>query len=173
MPEERLTLDAALAERAAATADREVDLEPPRVKLVIFTVGADRYAFHGRHVREILSQQPVFFVPGCPPVLEGVVNVRGDIESVLRLDVALGQAATPGDRDGVILLAEGGGLRSGVRVGRVLDVLDVAEELIQPPLATWPERLRTLVVGEFSHQGEGVVLLDLERLFRLSLQGDP
>ena len=62
-----------------------VNVDEPQLKLVVFALGGQWFAFHGSSVREILAQPTVHFVPGCPSSLEGVIHVRGDIESVLRL----------------------------------------------------------------------------------------
>ena len=77
------TLDQALTQRLDAQKEI-VNIDEPLVKLVIFALGDDQFAFLGEGIHEILTKVDVFFVPGCPPSLEGVINVRGDIESVIR-----------------------------------------------------------------------------------------
>ena len=78
------TLDQILRQRHGARQE-VVNVDERMVKLVIFALGPHWFAFHGTHIREILAQAVVHFVPGCPPSLEGVINVRGDIATVIRL----------------------------------------------------------------------------------------
>ena len=158
-----ITLEQLLAQRrqAADEADRS---ELKTEKLVIFDLAGQRFAFPGEVIREILADSEVYFVAGCPPTLEGVINVRGDIESVLRLGVLL--RLPPGEAVGrTILIGEAGGMRSGIRVDRVVDVSDIPEASIQPPPAALPDTLRPYVRGVLNFLGQPVAVLDLESLF--------
>jgi len=157
------TLDQVLTQRRSAQKEI-VDVDEPAVKLVIFVLGTQWFAFPGRQIREILAAAEVFFVPGCPASLDGVINVRGDIESVVRLDDLLGLSrATAGSSS--ILLGRGGGMSSGIRVDRVIDVVDVPQSQIQPPPANLSETLRTLVSGVLQFQQQPVAVLDLDKIF--------
>jgi purine-binding chemotaxis protein CheW len=152
----------ALQREAAATA---LALDEEACKLVIFELGGERFAFRGEQVREILPIGQVFFVPGCPPWLEGVINVRGDIESVINLFTFLGKAAPPDGAEASILLGRSAAMRSGIRVGAVLEVLDVAVSRIVPPHAAVPEHLQRFLAGVLGYQDGVVLVLDLEPMF--------
>lgn len=143
-----------------------VEVEAPAVKLVVFAIGEALFAFPGANVTEILPLTPIYFVPGCPASLEGVINVRGDIASVIRLGDVLGVEHAPAPRRAAILLGRGAALCSGLRVDQVLDVLDVLEENIQPPPGALAERWQNWSSGVFAYQGRSVLLLNLERLFQ-------
>lgn len=159
-----LTLERALAAQGEG-GDEAVRGEEELVKLVLFTLGADTFALFGRCVGEILARADVFFLPGCPPSLEGVINVRGDIESVLRPHGLLGLpdgAAGPGSP---ILLCRGAAMKSGLRVDEVIDVADVPGAAIEPPAATLPPAVRQAAVGALRFGGRLVTVLDLDKLF--------
>lgn len=158
------TLDQVLTQHREANKDI-VNVDEPSIKLVIFALGEQQFAFHGERIREILAQADVFFVPGCPVSLEGVINVRGDIESVIRPHDILHLPDTGAGRASSILLGHGGGMSSGIRVDRIVDVVDVPQSRIQPPPATLPEHMRELVLGVLSFQDQPVAVLDLDRMF--------
>lgn len=139
-----------------------VDVEEPSIKLVIFTLGDDCFACRGDAVREILSDVEVFFVPGCPAALEGVINVRGEVASVIGLASLLGLDGS--HAASMILMVHSGEMTSGVRVDRVVDVVDVPPSAIQPPSGTLPDHLRALVTGLWSYRQRPVVLLALDRI---------
>ncbi|MBV5345069.1 MAG: chemotaxis protein CheW [Rhodoferax sp.] len=159
------TLDQVLSQRHEVNKDI-VNVDEPAVKLVIFALGDDWFAFHSERIREILAQADIFFVPGCPPSLEGVINVRGDIESVIRPHEMLHLPDnSEGGRASAILLGRGGGMSSGIRVDRVVDVVDVPQSSIRPPPSTLPEHMRVLVLGVLRFQEQPVAVLDLDKMF--------
>lgn len=159
-----ITLDQVLIQRREAH-ELIVNVDEPTVKLVIFEICQQRFAFRGEHIREIIAQADVFFVPGCPPSLEGVINVRGDIESVIRPHDMLHLPVNSIGQTSSILLGRGGNMNSGIRVDCVLDVIDMPQSSIQPPPATLPEHMRTLVLGVLRFQEQPVTLLDLDQMF--------
>ena len=142
-----------------------VNVDEQMVKLVIFSLGDDWFAFHGERIREILAQAELFFVPGCPASLEGVINVRGDIESVIRLHELLQLPLSDADRASVILLGRSSSMNSGIRVDTVVDVVDIPESFIQSPPATLPDQMRPYVSGLLRFQERPVTILDLDKIF--------
>lgn len=158
------TLDQILIQRREA--HREiVNVDEPTAKLVIFELQGEWFAFNGEKIREILSQVDVFFVPGCPASLEGVINVRGDIESVISLNELLQLPdSAPGSLPSY-LLGRAAGISSGIRVDRMVDVVDVPLSAIHQPPATLPAHLRAIVSGILRFQEKTVTVLDLERIF--------
>jgi purine-binding chemotaxis protein CheW len=164
MQENHNNLDKMLALRRELSAEI-VNVDELAIKLVIFELADDWLAFPGENISEILPGGEVFFVPGCPASLEGVINVRGDIESVITLSELLGKPASVDTPTSSILRGHGGGMRSGIRVDRVIDVLDVVQSAIQPPHASLPEPMRHIVTGLMKHQDKPVAILDLNRIF--------
>ena len=142
--------------------NERVEVEEERVKVVVFTCGGSRYGFYGAKVREILPPREISWVPGLPGFLPGLINVRGDIESVVDLRVFLGLEAGDPSRCLIAMVAEGE-CRFGVLLDSVEDVTDVAIQAIQPPLPSLGS-VRDLVAGECK-LGSGVVtLLDVQKL---------
>jgi len=158
------TLDQVLTQRRESRQEI-VNVDEPTVKLVIFALGDQYFAFHGDRIREIIAQADVFFVPGSPASLEGVINVRGDIESVIRPHEMLHLPESTATRSASILLGYGIGMSSGIRVDRVVDVVDLPQSTIQQPPATLPEHMRTLVLGVLRFQEHPVAVLDLDKIF--------
>jgi len=158
------TLEQVLALRGSAAA-QIVEVDEPMAKLVVFELGGDRFALRGEGVREILAGMPVFFVPGCPAQIEGVINLRGSVESVLRIDDALGLAPEKGEGARAMLLVEAAGIRSAIRVERVVDVRDVLESAIEPPPGALAEALQGVVCGIVGAADGPALLLDPALLF--------
>ncbi|MBU0676219.1 MAG: chemotaxis protein CheW [Proteobacteria bacterium] len=143
-----------------------VDVNVKTAKLVVFSLDGELFAFEGRYVREILIPTEITFVPGSPDFLLGVINVRGDIESVAALTVLLGMPSSKSSAKNRILLAEDSEVRSGVLVESIDDVVDVPVDAIKPPLATINGPISQYLLGETDYRGRNVVVLDLRKLFK-------
>jgi len=78
--------------------------------VIVFAVGASRYAVELRWVREVITLGFVTTVPTAPPSLGGLCNLHGSILPVLDLAVLLDQPPGPVARQGdgaLVLEAEG------------------------------------------------------------------
>jgi purine-binding chemotaxis protein CheW len=153
---------------------RAPESDAPRVQLAVFAIGDGLFAFPGAQVGEILPPPTVHWVPGCPTALEGVIDVRGEIWSVIRLadliQVARGtdpHAAARRTARGrpALLLGRTPDMASALRVDSMVDVLECPCADIQPPPDTLPETLGAIVSGVFQYRGRSVLVLDMERLF--------
>lgn len=163
-------LDQILAKRQTARKEI-VNVDEPLIKLVIFALGEDWFAFHGERIREILTKASIFFVPGCPGSLEGVINVRGDIESVIRLNELLQVPLPEPGAASAILLGSGTAMNSGIRIDRVVDLVDIPHSFIQPPPANLPDQMRPFVSGLLRFKERPVSVLDLEQIFSQYVKG--
>ena len=65
-------------------------------RLLVFRVGTLACAAEVDQVREILPRLPTTRIPGAPPVVAGLVNVRGTLVTVVEGWRALGQSAPSG-----------------------------------------------------------------------------
>lgn len=145
--------------------EKIVDVDEEKVKLVIFTLLEDYYTFQGEDVKEILPVGKITYVPGSPEFILGIINVRGDIESVLDIHKFLELPAgktTPASR---IIIAAKGDIRSGILVDSVEDVIDVPKSSIQPPIPTLSKAIREVVLGATTYNGKNTILLDVGKIF--------
>lgn len=162
--EEQLKSEMILSEiKRRHSAKEVVDIEEERVKVVIFACGGSRYAFYGSDIKEILSSCEISWVPGLPEYLPGLINVRGDIESVVDIRIFLGEGrADPAKSQ--IALAVRDDFHSGVMIDSIEDVVDIPISAIESPLSTLGGAARDLVSGEIRYGGETVTLLDIAKL---------
>lgn len=142
-----------------------VDVEVETVKVVIFTLGDGCFALPGSDVKEILPFMEIFPIPGAPGFIPGVINNRGDIESVINLNRFLDLPDSERTSASRILIAAKAGVRSGLIVDSVLDVVDIPVDAIKPPLLTLDDAKKELVTGEMRYGSRTVVVLDVSRLF--------
>ena len=105
-------------------------------------------------VREIIPYRRATRLPGAPPYVQGLINVRGTIVTVLDLGARLDLSRAP-VRDGSIILATHGTRVVGVAVDEVMDVQVITEE----PIATSAGEAPHGLVRGLGHLNDGVVVL--------------
>jgi purine-binding chemotaxis protein CheW len=143
-----------------------IDVNIASIKLVIFTLPSGYYAFGGESIKEILPAGKINGVPGVPDFILGVINVRGDIESVVDINSFLGLTEQETSNSKSIIIAEGAGVRSGILVNSVEDVMDFPQDSIQPPLASLNDKIKQFVIGETEYKEQSVTVLNAEEIFK-------
>ncbi len=143
-----------------------VDVDEEVVKLVTFTLRDEVYAFLGEDIREILPCDNITFVPGSPDFILGIINVRGDIESVINLHKLTGLPIGKTTGQSRIAIGEKEGIRSGILVDSIEDVADIPKTAIKPPVSTINSSIREFVAGEILMGDKSVTILDLCKIFR-------
>jgi hypothetical protein len=66
------------------------------VQALLLPVGADRYALELTAVREVVRAPAVVPLPGAPPAVLGLMNLRGEVVPVLDTAALLGSGRTGG-----------------------------------------------------------------------------
>jgi purine-binding chemotaxis protein CheW len=129
---------------------------------VIFRIGALICAAPAGIVREILPRLPATRIPGVAEAIEGLVNVRGTLLTVLDGHVLLQQPRRAED-EGAIVVVEVLGRRYGLGVGQVLDFLEVPERSIAER-ADLPGIDPRLVKAVGIRDDQHFILLDIDAL---------
>ena len=125
---------------------------------LLFRVGEHLYGCDIRDAQEIIPLRPMTRVPGAPPFVRGLINMRGTIVTVLDLGLRL-DASRSAITEGSIVLVRYRDRLVGLVVEQVADVrlleLEPRNDGIVRGVAA------TGVVGQ-----EAVVVLDLETMIR-------
>lgn len=130
-------------------------------RLLVFTAAGRTCACELSAVREIIPYRKATRLPGAPPFVTGLINLRGSIVTVLDLGIRLGGQSVDPER-GSIVMAESGSRAVGLAVDELRDVQRVARSSIQP--ADGDVGRDGLVCGVLHVAGEVAVLLDVGRI---------
>ncbi|HEY9593003.1 MAG TPA: chemotaxis protein CheW [Spirochaetia bacterium] len=108
----------------------------PTIQVLVFLLGQERYAVESRYVREVYPLNELTPLPGIPPFVLGIANVRGSVLAVVDVGrlFELPQKGI-GELDRIIVL-ENGVMEFGVLANSILDVTEIVVEDLQPPLPT-------------------------------------
>jgi purine-binding chemotaxis protein CheW len=153
--------------------------EATLVRLLVFRVGNLVCAAEVDAVREILPRLPTTRIPGAPPVVAGLVNVRGTLVTVVEGWRALGQPEPPVDQvdgAGSTVLLEVGASRqlAGFTVDEVMDMLAVGPGMLEERTGGGLAGVDPMLVRAVGRRGDQVfVVLDVVALLGpiLSTQG--
>lgn len=102
-----------------------------------FWLGDEAFALDIRNVREIIQHGPMTSVPLMPAFVRGVINLRGAVVPVIDLNARFGRApAQVGKKTCVVIfdaLRDGERTELGLMVDAVSEVVDLADDAIEPP----------------------------------------
>ncbi|MBE7557980.1 chemotaxis protein CheW [bacterium] len=149
--------------------DTPEEVEDARA-LIVLELAGERFAVELTDVSEVIRDYPLYPVPGAPEFVDGVVNLRGRVVTVLSGRRLLGLADDPPPTGERILILQGPGELLGVRVDRVVGVKRVAVSALEPPLAGKAGDARGALRGLFTSEDRAVSLLDLAKLVTAPLE---
>ncbi len=142
-------------------------------QLVVFELANEHYGVDIAAVESIIKMQPITAVPQAPPFVEGITNLRGSVLPVmdLRKRFALGiggsNAEIAHDEKRIVVVSMDG-MKIGMIVDAVSEVLRVQDEAIEPP----PPMVTTInsaFITGIAKVGERlIILLDLAKVLTLS-----
>lgn len=146
----------------------------PASQYLMVQLGAERFGMGLASVREILQYRDLTTVPLVPPLIRGVINLRGAVVPVIDLAVRLGRTAGPVTEQTCIVIVELEStehLPRGYKMGLVVDAVSQVQELPEADKVPTPEfgtHLRPDFVQAMGRiGGQFVVLLQLERVLWL------
>ncbi|MEK7437339.1 MAG: chemotaxis protein CheW [Pseudomonadota bacterium] len=152
-----------LRERAHALAAEPGEMQTlaQSIEVVEFLLAHERYAVESAYVREVYPLENLTPLPCTPAFVLGIVNLRGEIVSVidLRKFFDLAQTGLP-DLNKVIVL-ESGNMVFGMLADAILGVRRIALAEIQPALPTLTGIREKYLKGITP---ERTVVLDAEKL---------
>lgn len=143
------------------------------LQVATFYLGPQLMGFDIAQVQEINRQVQVTPVPQSPPEVRGVLNLRGEVMTVLDLRVILGlrpAELTPDSRN-MILTFENE--KTGVLVDRIADVVTTTTDQIEPAPANVQTIDGRFFTGVVQLEGELLVILDLQAVLRAQATAEP
>lgn len=137
------------------------------VKFVTFQLDDEYYAINASSVDEVLRHTEITPVPGAPSFVLGIINLRGDVLTVIDTREVFGLSPRPIDVQSRIVVVELEDFVVGVLVDRVAEVVDLHEEAMEPPPNTGDMQATRFMQGVYRHHDELLVLVNFEAIVSL------
>ena len=158
-PEDMKTI---LKARANALAREPEKTEPGEVIEVLeFLLANERYAVETEFVREVYSIKDYTPLPGTPSFVVGLINVRGQIVSVIDMKRFFDMPDKGISDLNKVIIIHDDTMEFGVLADSMLGVLAIPMNEIQPPLPTLTGIREQFLKGVTS---EGIAILDAGKL---------
>jgi purine-binding chemotaxis protein CheW len=136
------------------------------LQIVGFRVGRETFGVPISLVHEIVRVPEITAVPEAPDYVEGVINLRGKIISVLDLRKRFGEKQITGSKKNRILVVEVEGKMVGLIVDAASEVLKVPENEIDLPPNIFDEGELNYVTGVGKLRGRLIIMIDLTKILQ-------
>lgn len=151
-----------------STTEKSQRHEGGTISFVTFEVAGQMFGVPVTRVQDILTPDAIAPVPGGPAEVQGLINLRGRIVTVIDLRTRLGLKRDAGSsRRGMCVTVENDGESYTLFVDRVGDVVTLPASLREEGPATLDTLWRDVSDGVFRAGERLLVILDVARLLAI------
>lgn len=144
-------------------------MEDQKQTYLMFHLGEELFAMGVEHVKEIIEYSPPTKVPLSPAFMLGILNLRGQVLSVLDAKICFGlEASTPDAKSRIIILEikqNSQVYELGVLVDSAHDVREIADSAIMPPPDANQIRHADFITGVMKEQEGFILVVDAQKVF--------
>jgi len=143
----------------------------PPVRACVFALAGQQLAVDIRHTREVVVLPDRTRVPGAPPHVLGVANLRGQVVPIVDVSHVLALPSRPAAETARTVVLEGAGIQIAIPTDEVLGLETFDDVLPVDETARGP--LDALAVGRLKRADGLATLLDVSRLVEAVRVGPP
>ena len=114
-------------------------------------------------VQEVLRQQPTTPVPLAPPMVRGLINLRGQIVTAVDLRTRLGLSPRDGEEPPMNVVVRTADGVVSLLVDAIDDVVEASADDFEAPPETVQARLHHLVRGVYKLPARLLLVLDVDQ----------
>lgn len=138
-------------------------------KLLIFSLGKEKYAIPIHEIALIIEEPPVTPVPNAPPYLRGIISLRGKVVSVLDVASRLQTSRNASGEERKIIVLDMGTDQFGLLVDGIDQLVSVDLQSLEPPPEGFKPVAQEFVAGVFHHTGQAIAFLNLPLFLNIQL----
>lgn len=102
------------------------------MQLVVFSLGSEEFGADIAQIREIIRPGEITVLPQAPDFTEGIINLRGQITTIINLRQLMGMDSKAIDSNTRIIVVENGSNIVGLLVDRVTEVVNIRGSQVEP-----------------------------------------
>jgi purine-binding chemotaxis protein CheW len=133
-------------------------------KFLTFSLGSEEYGIEIRYVTEIIGIQNITDLPDMPTFVKGVINLRGKVIPVIDVRLRFNLPAKEYNERTCIIVVRIDNIAVGLIVDSVSEVLDIAEDDIEPAPKVKKSQDSRFIQGLGKVEGQVKILLDVQSL---------
>ncbi len=131
-------------------------------RYLCFNLGAEEFALPLLSIREVIAKGDITPLPQMPPYFLGIMNLRGEVISVIDLRLKLGLKPAQSQEASIIVIDY-----EGIRVGLLVDLIESVQSPPEEQLGPPPDLLPTnaeVIMAVFRRENNLVLILDLKKV---------
>lgn len=142
------------------------------IAYLTFSLGDEKFAIPVENVQEIVEFGQVTKVPGAPPYMLGIINLRGRVLPLLDTKIKLGLPPSVTTKRSRIMVLdmisdEGKALNIGAIVDVAREVVEIFPNEIQPATEVTNLNASAPVTGIVNNGGDVTMIMDILKVFSL------
>lgn len=130
------------------------------MQVVVFKLGDEQFAVETAKVQSINDTMGITKVPNAPKHIKGLINLRGNIISLLDINLLLDIEKDESGQNNIIILEREDEL-VGITVDQVDEVLDIDAAMIEK---VENDRRKSFIKGVINFKDRIVTLIDIDKL---------
>jgi purine-binding chemotaxis protein CheW len=132
------------------------------VQVVVFNIGDEQFAVETSKVQSINDLMKITKVPKAPEYIKGLINLRGNILSILDINLLLNMNLSNENNDNIIILKLEEEL-VGITVDAVDEVMEFTEEQLEK---VYNDMDRPYIKGVINLKDRIITLIDIDKLLQ-------
>ncbi|WP_022947887.1 chemotaxis protein CheW [Methylohalobius crimeensis] len=137
--------------------------EDELLQWVTFRLGNETYGINVMQVKEVLRVSEIAPVPGAPDYVIGIINLRGNVVTVVDTRSRFGLPPKPSDGMSRIVIIESAEQVIGILVDSVAEVVELRATEIETAPNVGNEDSARYIQGVTSRGGNLLILVDLNK----------
>ena len=146
--------------------------EDPVLRWVTFRLDKEKYCINVMQVQEVLRISEIAPVPGAPAFVLGIINLRGNVVTVVDTRKRFGLMPKDVDEASRIVIIEVNSNVIGMLVDSVADVVDLRKTEIEGAPNVGTDESSKYIQGVASRENELLIVVDLNKFLSEEEWGD-
>jgi purine-binding chemotaxis protein CheW len=138
--------------------------EDPILQWVTFRLDNETYGINVMQVQEVLRHSEIAPVPGAPAYVLGIINLRGNVVTVIDTRQRFGLSPAPITDNTRIVIIEADKQVIGILVDSVAEVVYLRQSEIETAPNVGTDESAKFIQGVCNKNNELLILVDLEKM---------
>lgn len=147
-----------------AVIDSNLNTRGTSSSYVTFSLDEETYAIDVLQVQEVLKLTEIAPVPGVPNYILGIINLRGDVVTVIDARRRMQLPDRQPDDASRIVIIDVDNQNVGILVDSVAEVVQIPPDAVDPAPAVGNDQTSRFILGVSSTEEGLTILIDLNKL---------